>query len=131
MAEKEFAEVLLFSDNSDVRAAVIAAIGRKPAKDLPPIRWDETATPAAVLTKVEETKYDLLILDGEVAKEGGMSISHRLHDEMFDCPPVLLLTARQQDSWLANWSQADAYVAAPFDPRETQETVARLIRSAQ
>lgn len=128
---EEFAEVLLYSDDSATRAAVMAAIGRRPAKDVPPIRWDETATSAAVVEKVENKDFDLLILDGEAAKEGGMSISRRLHEEMFECPPVLILTARQQDGWLAHWSLADAYVPAPFDPRETQETVARLLRPTE
>ncbi|MDO5494379.1 MAG: hypothetical protein Q4G64_01530 [bacterium] len=132
MAEnEEFAEVLLFSDDSATRAAVMAAIGRRPAKDLPPVRWDETATAAAVIEKVAAKKYDLLVLDGEAKKEGGMSVSRRLHEEMFDCPKVLVLTARQQDGWLANWSLADAYIPAPFEPRATQEAVARLLRSAE
>nr|NLD40860.1 hypothetical protein [Actinomycetales bacterium] len=70
---EEFAEVLLYSDDSATRAALMAAIGRRPAKDVAPIRWDETATAAAVVAKVEAKKYDLLVLDGEAAKEGGMS----------------------------------------------------------
>ncbi len=132
MAEhEENAAVLIYSDDSATRAALIAAIGRRPAKDLPPIDWDETATAAAVYSKVAEQKYDLLILDGEAAKEGGMSISHRLHDELFECPPIIILTGRQQDGWLANWSDADAYIPAPFDPRDTQETVANLLRAGR
>lgn len=127
----ENVQVLLYSDDSATRAAVIAAIGQRPARDLPPIEWDETATSAAVYQKVADKKYDLLVLDAEAPKEGGMSISHRLHDEVFDCPPVLILTARQQDSWLAEWAYADAYVPAPFEPQRTQEAVAELLRAVR
>ncbi|HZK05869.1 MAG TPA: hypothetical protein VFC82_08485 [Actinomycetaceae bacterium] len=130
MAEREeFAEVLLFSDDSATRAAIKGAVGRRAAKDVPQIRWDETATAAAVLGKLDEKKYDLLILDGEASKEGGMSVSRTLHEEVFDVPPTIILIARQQDAWLADWSLAEACIPAPFDPRETQETVARLLRA--
>lgn len=130
MAEnEEYVDVLLFSDDSATRAALMAAVGRRAAKDLPLIRWDETATAAGVMFKIAEKSYDLLILDGEAAKEGGMSLSRRIHEEIFDYPPCLILTARQQDAWLANWSLAEGYVSAPFDPVETQEKVAELLRA--
>ena len=38
----------------------------------------------------------------------GMGICRQLKDEIFRCPPILVLTGRPQDGWLAAWSRADA-----------------------
>ena len=67
-------------------------------------------------------------LDGEAAPAGGMGIAKQLKDEIFQCPPVLLLTGRPQDAWLATWSRAEAAVSHPIDPVLLAETVVGLLR---
>lgn len=123
-APERRATVLLYSDDRSTRAEIRSFVGRRASIDTPMIDWVEAATPAAVLTHVERGGLDLLVLDGEAAKVGGMGLCRTLKTEVFGCPPVVLLIARQQDAWLASWSEADAVVAAPFDPVELQETVA-------
>lgn len=120
--------VLLYSDNPQTREAVLTAVGTRAAKDLPTLEWVEVATHAAVVSRVEEGGCDLLVLDGEAGKSGGMGLCRQLKDEIFQCPPILVLIGRQQDRWLASWSEADAVVARPLDPLPLQETVARLLR---
>ncbi len=71
----------------------------------------------------------LAILDGEAVPAGGLGIARQLKDEIFRCPPVLVLTGRVQDNWLATWSRAEAAVAHPLDPIELAEAVIRLLRS--
>ena len=66
---------------------------------------------------------DLAILDGEAVPAGGMGIAKQLKDEIFQCPPVLVLTGRPQDAWLATWSRAEAAVPHPLDPIQLAETV--------
>ena len=68
------------------------------------------------------------MLDGEAGKSGGMGLCRQLKDEIFQCPPILVLIGREQDRWLASWSEADAVAARPLDPLLLQETVARLLR---
>ena len=46
---------------------------------------------------------------------GGGGVCRQLKNEIFDCPPVLVLTGRAQDVWLAAWSLADAAVTQPLD----------------
>ena len=120
--------VLLYSDNRQTREAVLTAVGTRAAKDLPPLEWIEVATHAAVVSRVEEGGLDLLVLDGEAGKSGGMGLCRQLKDEIFQCPPILVLIGREQDRWLASWSEADAVAARPLDPLLLQETVARLLR---
>ena len=108
--------VLLYSDHPEVREQVRLAVGRRAGRDLAPIEGHETATHPAVVEAVEAGGVDLVILDGEAGKSGGMGVCRQLKDEVFRCPPVLVLIARPQDAWLASWSHADAVVSRPFDP---------------
>ena len=40
-----------------------------------------------------------------------------------DMPPVVLLLAREQDRFLSNWSQADAFMIKPVDPFNLREVL--------
>ena len=71
----------------------------------------------------------LAILDCEAAPAGGMGIAKQLKDEIYQCPPVLVLTGRPQDSWLATWSRAEAAVPHPLDPVQLAEAVISLLRA--
>jgi DNA-binding response OmpR family regulator len=123
--------ILLYSDDRETRASVRMAIGRRVAADLPPVEWTECATPPAVIAAVDGSAFDLLILDGEAAPAGGLGLCKQLKDEKFECPPVLVLTGRPQDAWLATWSRADAAVPHPLDPRALAEAVAGLARRSR
>ncbi|MFV0425755.1 MAG: hypothetical protein ACK5KU_01820 [Beutenbergiaceae bacterium] len=124
------ATVLLYSDNSDTRADVMTLVGRRASADTALIEWVEAATDAAVEERVRAGGVDLLILDAEAARVGGIGLCRTLKISVHQCPPVVLLIARQQDAWLASWSEADAVVAAPFDPMQMQEIVAATLRLA-
>ena len=120
--------VLLYSDDVDTRDAVKLAVGRRPAADLPPVTWFECATQDAVVAAADKGGLDVLVLDGEAAPAGGMGVCKQLKDEIYECPPVLVLTGRPQDAWLATWSRADLVVPHPLDPVAVVEAVAELAR---
>ena len=94
--------VLLYSDHVQTRDAVRLAVGRRAAKDLPTVEWVEVATHDAVIGAVEAGGLDLLILDGEAGKSGGMGLSRQIKDEVFRAPPILVLIGRRDDAWLAS-----------------------------
>lgn len=119
--------ILLYSDDVDMRAQVRLAVGRRLGRGAPDIRWVEVATAAEVIRQVELGGLDLLVLDGEAGKVGGMGIARQLKDEIYRCPPVLLLTGREQDAWLGSWSRAEAVVSRPIDPVQLPRIVAELI----
>ena len=119
--------VLVYSDDVTVRNAVRTALGRRPAADLPLVAYEDFATEAALIRRIAAGGVDLAILDGEAVPSGGMGISMRMRREIHNAPPVLLLTGRPQDAWLATWSLADGHVAAPYDPMELQQAVAALL----
>ncbi|MFH8785485.1 response regulator transcription factor [Streptomyces roseoverticillatus] len=123
------ATVLVYSDNADTREQVRLAAGRRPAPDVPPVEYVECATLPGVLAALEAHHVDVCVLDGETAPAGGMGVCRQLKDEVFRCPPVLLLMGRPQDAWLATWSRADAAVTHPLDPAAFAEALAGLLRS--
>ncbi|CAB4744685.1 unannotated protein [freshwater metagenome] len=122
-------QILVYSDDSSVRASIVAALGRKTASDVAEHVIHEFATGPALRAYVDShTDVDLFILDGEATPEGGMGIARQLKDEVFNCPPVLLITGRVQDSWLAAWSMAEASVIHPIDPFTLAQSAAQLLR---
>ena len=126
--------VVIYSHDSAVRAAIISALGRKIAADLPAHEILEFATAPALRVFVDRPdlagkfKADLFILDGEAVPEGGMGVARQLKDEVFNCPPVLLITGRKEDAWLAAWSRAEAVVTHPIDPFTLAQSAADLLR---
>lgn len=123
--------VLVFSGDVDKRRAVIDGIGLRASKNTPVIEWSEAATPFGAKELVESADFALLILDAETTKEGGMSLAHELRNTLDELPPMIFLTARQQDDWLASWAGGAAAVPDPLDPIVLQETVARVLASAR
>ena len=135
-ASQKQLRIVVYSDDMTVRAHIAAALGSRVAPDLAPHTITEFATGPALRLYVDgqarkgELGIDLFILDGEAAPEGGMGIARQLKDEVFKCPPVLVITARKEDAWLATWSRAEANVLHPIDPFTLAETVADLLRAS-
>jgi DNA-binding response OmpR family regulator len=120
--------VLVYASDRNTRENVRLTLGRRVAADLPPIQVLEVATQPAVISAMDRGGIDLAILDGE-AVPGGMGLCRQLKDEVFDCPPVLVLTGRPDDAWLATWSRADGAVSHPIDPIRLPEAAAALLRA--
>ena len=127
------ARVVIYSDDADVRASIKAALGSKLASDLT-IETTEFATADALRQYIDQTdtkgqvRADLFILDGEATPEGGLGVARQLKDEVFNCPPSIVLIARQSDSWLAAWSRAEASLQHPVDPFALAKTATELLR---
>ena len=125
-------QIVIYSDDSSVRASIVASLGRRVASDLAEHTIHEFATGPALRAFVDSgAPVDLFILDGESAPEGGLGIARQLKDEVFNCPPVLVITGRVQDSWLAAWSLAEASVVHPIDPFTMAQTAAQLPRGSK
>ena len=99
-----------------------------PTPTCPSSTYVEVATEPVVLQNMDAGGIDLAILDGEAAPAGGMGIAKQLKDEIYRCPPILVLIGRPQDAWLATWSRAEAAVPHPIDPVRLAEAVTTLLR---
>lgn len=122
--------ILVYSDNSRTREQVRLALGKRIHPELPELSYVEIATGAMVIKQMDAGGFDLVILDGEASPVGGMGIAKQLKDEIDNCPPVLVLTGRPDDAWLARWSRAEAAVPHPIDPIRLGDAVVSLLRPA-
>jgi len=120
--------VLVYSDDSHTRSNVMLALGKRPHPDLPALEYVECATEPVLIAAMDAGGVDLAVLDGEAVPAGGMGICRQLKDEIYQCPPVLLLIGRAEDGWLATWSRADAAVPHPLDPIALAEAATQLLR---
>jgi len=121
-------KVLVYSNDSHTRSDVMLALGKRPHPDLPALEYVECATEPVVIAAMDAGGLDLAILDGEAAPAGGLGICRQLKDEIYQCPPVLVVIGRAEDGWLATWSRADAAVPHPLDPMVLAEAVIQLLR---
>jgi len=133
-ASAQRTQIIVYSDDSTVRASIASALGHRVSEDLPEHEIVEFATADALRMYVDrkgaggKCRADLFILDGEAVPEGGMGVARQLKDEVFECPPVILITARADDAWLAAWSRAEGVVNHPIDPFVLAATAAKLLR---
>ncbi|MCV7078683.1 Rv3143 family two-component system response regulator [Mycobacterium szulgai] len=120
-------QILVYSDNISTREQVMRALGKRLHPDLPPLNYVEIATGPMVIRRMDEGGIDLAVLDGEATPTGGMGIAKQLKDELDNCPPIVVLTGRPDDAWLASWSRAEAAVPHPIDPIVLGRTVLGLL----
>ena len=121
--------ILVYSDNRRTREQVQLALGKRVDPDLPELSYVEVATGPMVIRLMDEGGFDLVILDGEATPTGGMGIAKQLKDEITDCPPIVVLTGRPDDAWLASWSRAEAAVPHPIDPIRLGDAVVEVLRA--
>lgn len=118
--------ILLVSGHERVTSQVTAALLGTPDLDVVEVR-----TPQKALGLLDEGHtFDVLVADNDTWPTGGFALSREVSVRRQmgrDVPPVLLLLARDQDRWLSDWSQADAYILKPVDPFDLAETVQALV----
>lgn len=121
-------KILLVSGNPRVSSQVrTALVGR------PDVEIVEVAAPQRALQQVDAAEpgtFDVVIADNDTHPTGGLFLARDLkaREQMGrDVPPIILLLARPQDVWLANWSQADATVLKPVNPFDLAEAVDAVV----
>jgi DNA-binding response OmpR family regulator len=118
-------EVLVVSDSSNVREAVVAALPDTG------ITVRELNHGAEVVPEVQAKKPDLIVLDQQIGRMGAMAVSLDLHLEhgagRLPAVPVLMLLDRRADVFLARRSDAEGWVVKPLDPMRLGRAIAALL----
>lgn len=91
----------------------------------------EVRTPERALQQLDDVGgFDLVLADNDTAPTGGFYLAREVkaRGKMgHDVPPVVLLLARDQDKFLAKWSEADAFLVKPLDPFDLHSVVAAVV----
>jgi DNA-binding response OmpR family regulator len=125
--------IVLYSDDATVRQSLRSALGTRLSTEFPENEIIEFATADALRlfaiqgNRENRRRISLFILDGEATPEGGLGLAKQLKDELFNCPPTIVVVARQQDAWLAGWSRADGIITHPIDPFTIGKTVLAVL----
>jgi DNA-binding response OmpR family regulator len=118
-------EVLVVSDSSNVREEVIASLPDAG------ITVRELNHGADVLPAVLEKTPDLIILDQQIGRMGGMATALDLHLEAGGgrAPqvPILQLLDRRADVFLARRSEVEGWVVKPIDPLRLGRAISTLL----
>ncbi|MEA2826587.1 MAG: hypothetical protein QOG43_1026 [Actinomycetota bacterium] len=119
------AEVLIVSDSVKVRNEVVSAIFD------PTTNVRELTRGKEVRAAVDETTPDLVVIDQQVGKMGGMAtcMDLRLEESGGRLPhvPVLLLLDRRADVFLARRAGADGWIVKPLDSIRLAKAVQTLL----
>jgi len=118
--------ILLVTTDRRVSVSVTTALLGLPDLDVLEVR-----TPQRALQQLDDVGgFALVVADADTAPTGGFAMSREVKARLRmdrDVPPVLLLIARKDDKWLAEWSEADAFIRKPVDPFDFREVVEALI----
>ncbi|WP_216404882.1 response regulator transcription factor [Arcanobacterium phocae] len=115
-----------------MRESVKRAVGRKVRGQETLIEWTEGATPDGTILKIKDAEeagqsFDLLILDAETPKLGGIGLGKMVRDEINENIPYIVLIARPQDEWLARVARPEAILPYPISATELSAAVKELV----
>lgn len=117
--------VLIVSESPDERARAGSMLH---ARDDVEVVEATSAREARQLVHGQD--FDVLVVDGDLAPQGGYSLLYELHQaaETTGTPatPAVLLTDRPQDNWLAGWADAAVTLPTPADPFAVAKAVTAL-----
>lgn len=91
---------------------------------------DTASDGVEALSAIFDRRPDLVVLDVMMPRMDGLTlVEHLRHDPALSDLPVLLLTAKSQDSDILDGygAGADIYLTKPFRPEELVEFVRRLL----
>ena len=118
-------DVLVVSDSARVREEVIASLPDAG------ITVRELSRGADVLPAVLAKKPDLIVLDSQIGRMGGMATTLDLHLEAgagrAPHVPVLQLLDRRADVFLARRSEAEGWVVKPIDPLRLGRAISAVL----
>ena len=78
----------------------------------------------------EGQQFDVLVVDGDLQPRGGFALLYDLRARAdmgeLTAAPSLVMTAREQDRWLAGWAGANDVMLKPVDPFRLAKRVSSL-----
>lgn len=117
--------VLIVSPDAEERQRAASALHLREDADVV-----EAAGGPEAATHLRDDSFDVLIVDGDLQPKGGFSWLYELRADAQlhgrQRPPAIVMTARPQDRFLADWSGAEAIVPKPVDGFEIADRVAQL-----
>jgi DNA-binding response OmpR family regulator len=93
-------------------------------------RWEFLEAPNGIvgLKIAWRTMPDVVVADEIASGAGAFAVAKDLRGAAEPFPgAIVLILARRQDTWLAKWSGADAWLVKPVDPFRLADIVAEQV----
>ena len=117
--------VFVVSEDATERRRATTALQRRPDVEI-----EEATSAREAHRRLAEGGIDVLVIDGDLRPEGGFSVLYELRAQGDlrgePTPRAIVLLARPQDRFLADWARADVAVMKPVDPFEIAGHVSAL-----
>ncbi|MDR6937779.1 two-component system OmpR family response regulator [Luteibacter sp. 3190] len=116
--------ILVVDDDHGIRTGVVDYLRKNG------LRASAAADGRDMMAQLETSAFDLIVLDIMMPGEDGLALCRNLRAGKHRAVPVLLLTARddETDRIIGLEMGADDYVAKPFSPRELLARIKAVIR---
>lgn len=117
--------VLIVSEHQVVRSRAVSML-----RSRPDVEVTEAGTTRDAKRLLVDEDFDVLVVDGDLSPQGGFSFLYEFHAHAehmgTTTPPAVVLTARPEDRWLADWAHAATTLPKPVDPFDVARAVDEL-----
>jgi DNA-binding response OmpR family regulator len=117
--------ILVISENPSERDRAVSALALIDGAAV-----DEASSARHASDLARGARYDVLVVDGDLAPKGGFSWLYELNMaadlDGTTAPPAIVMTARPQDDWLADWARAREVLRKPVDSFVLADRVRQL-----
>jgi len=121
-------KALLIGDDPDLRAHLRVALGNVQRRTGEGWEFIEESNGLRGIAAAWRERPQLVVTDEIVSGAGGFAVAKDLRGQMEPFPgAIIIVLARVQDAWLADWAGADAWVTRPIDPFALADTVVSLV----
>ena len=125
-------KALLISNDEDVRHQLSVALRAVERATGDAWEYLEAKDGIAGLRLAWQERPDVVIADEITSRAGAFAVAKDLKGATIPfAGAVVILLARKQDEWLAEWSGADAWLNRPIDPFELGDVVTKLVGVTQ
>ena len=121
-------KVLLVSPDPRSRELMRIVVRGIERRTRDPIRFLEATNGDEGVRVAIREHPDAIVADEIASRAGAFSLARTLRDDRAPYDGVILiLLARRQDEWLAEWSGADAWFVKPVDPFRLADRLVELV----
>jgi CheY-like chemotaxis protein len=121
-------KALIISPDPEMRRLLQVAVRTVERRTGEPWEFLEASNGVYALKIAWRDLPDLVVADEIASGAGAFAVARDLKGATDPFPgAVILVLARAQDTWLARWSGADAWVTKPVDPFELADLSVSLV----
>jgi DNA-binding response OmpR family regulator len=122
-------KALLISPDPALREQLRVAVSSVERRTGEPWEYLEAPNGIVGLKIAWRTMPDVVVADEIASGAGAFAVAKDLRGAAEPFPgAIVLILARRQDTWLAKWSGADAWLVKPVDPFRLADIVAEQIQ---